>query len=141
MGCDLGNWKFPSKQGNNVWRNLGIQSCNSTMLWHIVNIEFVVASPESPSVGHCWNCHCMLNLMVTTCVLNQSKGHWLLFDVSMITINLIVAMEFQPNSFIDGSETCDQFDVELQMLNKNMQQEVVKVIRHSLQFLMAFDSH
>jgi hypothetical protein len=83
----------------------------------------------------------MLNLMVTTCVLNQSKGHWLLFDVSMITINLIVAMEFQPNSLIDGSETCDQFDVELQMLNKNMQQEVVKVIRHSLQFLMAFDSH
>jgi len=50
----------------------------------------------------------------------------------MITINLIVAIEFQPNSFVDGNETCDQFDVEFQMLNKNMWQEVVKFIRYVL---------
>jgi hypothetical protein len=65
-------------------------------------------------------------------VLNQSRGHQLLYDVLMITVNLIVAIEFQPDSLVDGNETCDQFDVEFQMLNKNMRQEVVKVIRHFL---------
>jgi hypothetical protein len=39
-----------------------------------------------------------------------------------------------------GSETCDQFDVELQMLSKNMRQQVVKVIKPFVQFLKAFDS-
>jgi hypothetical protein len=73
-------------------------------------------------------------------VLNQSKGHWLLSNALLIIINLIVAIESQPDSFDDGSETCDEFDDELQMLYKNMQQEVVKVIRPFLQFFMAFDS-
>jgi len=40
-----------------------------------------------------------------------------------------MAMESQLNSVVDRSETCDQFDVELQMLNKTMQQEVVKLIK------------
>jgi hypothetical protein len=53
-------------------------------------------------------------------MLNQSKGHWLLFDALVITINLISAMEFQPNPSVDGSETCDQFDVEFHMLKKNV---------------------
>jgi hypothetical protein len=73
-------------------------------------------------------------------MLNQSRGHWLLFDALVTTINLILAMEFQPNPSIDGSETCDQFDVEFHMLNKNMWQEVVKVTRPFLQFLKVFDS-
>jgi hypothetical protein len=30
-------------------------------------------------------------------------------------------MEFQSYPLVDKSETCDQFDVKLQMLNKNMQ--------------------
>jgi hypothetical protein len=38
----------------------------------------------------------------------------------MITINLIMTMESQLDSLVDGNETCDQFDVEFQMLNKNM---------------------
>ncbi len=48
-----------------------------------------------------------LNLVVITCVLNQSRGHWILFDVLVIEINVIMAMESQPNSLVDGSETCD----------------------------------
>jgi hypothetical protein len=48
-----------------------------------------------------------LSLVVITHVMNQSRGHWLLYDALVITINLIVAMEFQPNSLVDGSETCD----------------------------------
>ncbi len=48
-----------------------------------------------------------LNLVVIACVLNQSRGHWLLFDVLVIEINVIMAMESQLNSLVDGSETCD----------------------------------
>ncbi len=81
-----------------------------------------------------------LNLVVSTCVLNQSKGHWLLFDALVTIINLILAMEFQPNPFVDGNETCDQFDVEFHILNKNIFQEVLKVIKPILQFLIVFDS-
>jgi hypothetical protein len=76
--------------------------------------------------------------MVSPCVLNQSRGHQLLSNALVTVINLIMAMEFQLDPFIDGSETCDQFDVELQMLNKNMHQEVVKVIKPFLQFLKTF---
>jgi hypothetical protein len=57
-----------------------------------------------------------MNLLVTTCVLNQSRGHWLLLDVLVTIINLIMAIESQLDPLVDGSETCDQFDVELQML-------------------------
>jgi hypothetical protein len=62
-----------------------------------------------------------LNFVVSPYVLNQSKGYYLMFDALVTTINLILAMEFQPNPFANGGETCDQFDVELQMWNKNMQ--------------------
>ncbi len=41
----------------------------------------------------------------------------------------------------NGSETFDQFDVELHLLKKNTQQEVVKVIKVFLRFLKLFDSH
>ncbi len=34
-----------------------------------------------------------MNLLVTACVLNQSRGHWLLLDVSVAIINLIMAIE------------------------------------------------
>ncbi len=73
-------------------------------------------------------------------MLNQSRGHWLLFDALVTTINLILAMEFQPNPSIDGSETCDQFDVKFHMLSKNMWQELMKVTKPFLQFLKVFDS-
>jgi hypothetical protein len=39
--------------------------------------------------------HACLNrsLVMNACVMNQSKGHWLLFDALSIAINLIVALE------------------------------------------------
>ncbi len=54
----------------------------------------------------------------------------------MTTIDLIMAMEFQLNFIVDQRETCDQFDVEFQMLNKNLRQEVVKLIKP---FVTIFD--
>jgi hypothetical protein len=38
---------------------------------------------------------------------------------------------------LDGNETFDLFDVELHTLSKNMQQEVIKVLKHFLEFLKA----
>jgi hypothetical protein len=99
------------------------QRVPKAQMWAIV--EFVITS---------------LNLVVITCVLNQSRSHGLLSNVLMTIINLIVAMKSQLDPLVDGIETCDQFDVELHMFNKNMRQEVVKVIKPFLQFLMAFDS-
>jgi len=49
-------------------------------------------------------------------------------------------MEFQLDPFVDGNETCDQFNVEFEILNKTMWQEVMKVIKTILQFLKTFDS-
>jgi hypothetical protein len=55
--------------------------------------------------------HC-LNVMVTACVMNQSKGHWLLLNALAIVIILIVVMQFEANP-LDGIEIFDQFDVNL----------------------------
>jgi len=63
-----------------------------------------------------------------------------LFDALVIAINPILAMEFQLDPFVDGNETCDQFNVEFEILNKTMWQEVMKVIKTILQFLKTFDS-
>ncbi len=53
----------------------------------------------------------------------------LLFDVLNTTINLIVASKSKLNPLVNGGEAFDQFDVEFHLLRKNMQQEVVKVIK------------
>jgi hypothetical protein len=83
--------------------------------------------------------HC-LNLVVTTCAMNQSRGLWLLSYSLVIIINLLVAMDFETNPF-DGNEFLNLFDVEFIMLSKNMQQEVVKVIKPFSKNLKTFDSH
>jgi hypothetical protein len=83
--------------------------------------------------------HC-LNLVVTTCTMNQSKGHWLLSYALIIVINLLMAMDFETDP-LDGNEIFNLFDVELNMLSKNMQQEVVKVIKPFSKKLKTFDSH
>ncbi len=50
-----------------------------------------------------------LNPIVTTCVMNQSKGDWLLLDALATIINLIVVMEFEANPLVDANETFDLF--------------------------------
>jgi hypothetical protein len=58
-----------------------------------------------------------LNLVVITCVMSQSRGHYLLSNALTITINLIMVMEFETDPF-DVNETFDLFDVELHTLKK-----------------------
>jgi hypothetical protein len=50
-------------------------------------------------------------------------------------------MEFEVDPLVDGNKTFDIFDVEFHMLNKNMWQEVLKVIKFFLEFLKTFDSN
>jgi len=46
--------------------------------------------------------HC-LNLVVMTCAMNQSRGHWFLSYSLIIVINLLVAMDSETNP-LDGNE-------------------------------------
>ncbi len=79
-----------------------------------------------------------LNHMMSACVMNQPKGHWLLSNA--LNINLSVTMAYMSRiPLVDGGETFDQFDIDLHLLRKNMWQEVVKVIRPFQQFLKSFD--
>jgi hypothetical protein len=76
--------------------------------------------------------------MMSACVMNQPKGHWLLSNA--LNINLSVTMAYMSRiPLVDGGETFDQFDIDLHLLRKNMWQEVVKVIRPFQQFLKSFD--
>ncbi len=65
-----------------------------------------------------------LNFMVTTCVMNYSKGHQLLSNALVSIINLIIDMKYKLNPFFDGNEFFYQFRVEFHLLNRNMQKEV-----------------
>jgi len=49
------------------------------------------------------------------------KVIWLWFHALNTIINLIVALGFELDPFVDGGETFYQFDVELQFLKKNVQ--------------------
>jgi hypothetical protein len=68
--------------------------------------------------------------VLTTCVMNQFGGHWLLLVVLATIINLIVAVEFEVDPIVNKNVTFDLFDVELHMLNINLRLEVIKVIKH-----------
>jgi hypothetical protein len=58
-----------------------------------------------------------LNHVATTCILNQSRSHWLLSNALATMINSIMVMEFETDPLVDGNDTFDLFDVELHMLN------------------------
>lgn len=62
-----------------------------------------------------------LNLVVNACMMSQFKKHGSLFNALNNIIDLTMALESEPNSFANGVETFDQFNVELHFLKKNMQ--------------------
>ncbi len=60
-----------------------------------------------------------LNLAVNaSCVMNQFRGHCLLYDSVNTTINLNMPLESKLYPLVNGGETFDQFDVELHLLRK-----------------------
>ncbi len=80
-----------------------------------------------------------LNLFVSTYVMNQSRGHWMLLDSLTITIALIVSMEAALLPLSGRPEIFDSFENEIFVLHRNMRLEVIKVIKPFLQFLRTFD--
>jgi hypothetical protein len=54
-----------------------------------------------------------MNLVVNACVMNQSRGHWLLLDALITTVNISLNMEVEVLGLGDGFEILDEFDLEL----------------------------
>ncbi len=61
-----------------------------------------------------------LNPIVSTCKLNQSRGHWLLPITLTITITLIMNMEIKLLQLFSSFEVSDLFEVKILFLHRNM---------------------
>jgi hypothetical protein len=70
-----------------------------------------------------------LNKVVIACVMNQSQGHWLLFDVFNTCINLTLILEAEIGHVTNGFGAFDVFDANLIIFQNNMQVEVIKIIK------------
>jgi hypothetical protein len=62
----------------------------------------------------------ILNCVVTAYVMNQSQGHWLLFDALNTCINLTLTLEAEARQAIDVFDALDAFDVKLIIFQNNM---------------------
>ncbi len=80
-----------------------------------------------------------LNFVVLTCVLNQSKGHWLSSNAWRITITWSMNMKVNLLQLFNSFKVFDPFEVEILLLHKNMRLEDIKVIKLFLDFLRFFD--
>ncbi len=70
-----------------------------------------------------------LNLVVSACVMNQSRGRWLLLDALTTTITFTMEMEAHLLELSTRPKIFDLFKVEICLLHRNMQLEVIKVIK------------
>ncbi len=61
-----------------------------------------------------------LNPVISTCVLNQFEGHWLLSNALAIIVILIMNMEVKLLQLSNLSEVLDLFEVKILLLHKNM---------------------
>jgi hypothetical protein len=80
-----------------------------------------------------------LNPIVSTCVLNQLGGHWLLSNALTIIIILTMTMEVKLLQLFNVSKVSNLFEAKILFLHKNMQLEVIKVINPFFDFLKSFD--
>ncbi len=92
--------------------------------WHICQIVVDYLSP-----------------IVITCVLNQSKGHWLLSDAFHSTIFISLKLKELENapSFKTLMEEDSNVALELICLVSNIRKEVCRVLNNFLLFLKKFD--
>jgi len=71
---------------------------------------------------------CFENFVVTTCVMNQSWGHWLLSNGHNTCISLTLTLE-DIRQVINVLNALNAFDVELLIFQNNMQAKVVKATK------------
>lgn len=82
----------------------------------------------------------VLNPIIRACVMNQSQGHQLLLDVLTTSIAPIVSREVEFEQVYNEIEVLSEFDSEL-LLQHDMQQEVVKVVKPFITFLKSYDAN
>jgi hypothetical protein len=84
----------------------------------------------------------VLSPMVNGCVMNQSKGHWLLSNALFATISMTrkLTKEVEMNLFVNGlMEKSVIIGVELDLLASNKMKEVFGVLDAFLSLLKKFD--
>jgi hypothetical protein len=81
----------------------------------------------------------ILNLVIFICVMNHNRGHWLLSDALTTAITLTMEMEAQLLKLFVGLEIFDLFKANICLLHKNMHLDVIKAIKHFLEFQRSFD--
>jgi hypothetical protein len=81
-----------------------------------------------------------LNPVIFTCVTNHNRGHWLLLDALTTTITFTMEMEVQLLGLFARLEIFGLFEAKICLLHKNMQLEVIKVIKPFLEFLRFLDA-
>jgi hypothetical protein len=82
-----------------------------------------------------------LNLVVSQCVVNQTRGYWLLSDAIAGVLKLIVQMEAKQlaQSSTEPPLECGEFDSEFEILYGRMAGQVVDVLRLFLSFVRKFE--
>jgi hypothetical protein len=85
-----------------------------------------------PKSRHCKNCHWILELCGDCMCVEVVKRSFITIKCFGYCNNVIMPMEAKTNPLVNGNKTLDKFDVEFHLLNRNIQQEVVKLIKHVL---------
>jgi hypothetical protein len=80
-----------------------------------------------------------LNPVVLACVMNYSKGHWLLLD-ALTTIITHGHGSYATTTSSNKFEIFDPFDVEIFFLHNNMWLDVIRIIKPLMEFLKSFDA-
>ena len=83
-----------------------------------------------------------LSLVVSACVLNQSRGSWLLSDALASTISMSVKFEMERidlECHLRVAIRLDIFDSKLLMLIARMREQVVRVLAPFLSFMRVYD--
>jgi len=88
-----------------------------------------------------WHICCIIadsfDLVVSTCILNQSRGHWLLSDAlnSAISMSLKFREEIDLATFDNTIEEDGNVAYELSCLASNIQKEIIQVLDSFFSFL------
>lgn len=67
-----------------------------------------------------------------TCMMNQSRGHWLLSNALITIVKISFSMEVEGMGLGDRFEIIDEFDLELFFIQKTYGIKLLKWTDHSL---------
>jgi len=94
------------------------------LLWQVEICHFITKKYLKPKCGVLLK---ESHLVVSVCVMNWFKGHWLLSNALTKTITFTKDMEITLLQLFNGLEIFNLFEVENLLLHKNMWMEVIKI--------------